>query len=395
MNTITRYVLAEVLKVFLTALGVLTLLMLVIGLTKQSIDAGLEPKHVIRIIPYILPDSLRFTIPATILLAVTTVFGRMSGSNEVVALKSLGITPMAVVTPVFVLAGALSFTTVWINDLAVSWGKTNIRRVIVESVEEIAYSMLTSQRSFSTPQFLILVKGVEGRTLLQPVITFQGSNGQQSGCLTAEEAELQADTKSMLLTIVCRNGTLEIEGGTKLRFQGEERHSISLQAANPGNDDSHLPAYLPMKIIPQQIRDQELKIERFVQHRAAKAITEMLWGDFAALGGVETRTEAEILKNYRGHLARLKTEPYRRWSNGFSCLCFVLIGAPLAIWWRSADFLSSFFASFAPIIGVYYPLLALGVEQAKDGSLPPLCVWLGNAILFVWGVWLLRRIVRY
>ncbi len=163
MNIITRHIVGEVLKVFFVVLGILTLLMIIFGLVRQAQEMGLEPRHVIRIVPFILPDSLRYTIPATIFARVTTTFGRMSGANEVVALKSMGISPMAVLFPVFLLATFLSFATVWINDLAVSWGKTNVRRVVVESVEEIAYSMLTSQHSFTTPQFSIIVKGIEDR----------------------------------------------------------------------------------------------------------------------------------------------------------------------------------------------------------------------------------------
>ncbi|MBL8829148.1 MAG: LptF/LptG family permease [Planctomycetaceae bacterium] len=394
MNIITRHIVGEVLKVFFAVLGILTLLMIIFGLVRQAQEMGLEPRHVIRIVPYILPDSLRYTIPATILLAVTTIFGRMSGTNEIVALKSMGISPMAVLFPIFLLATFLSFATVWINDLAVSWGKTNVRRVVVESVEEIAYSMLTSQHSFTTPQFSIIVKGIEDRVLLKPIITFRGK-GKQSVTLTAEEAELRSDTKAMLLTIVCRDGTLEVDGGTRLRFHGEERHSIPLDTASPGADEAVQPAYLPMGVIPEKIAEQEKKIAKFIQHRAAKAAVDTLLGDFAALDGVETRTEAEILKTHRSQLARLKTEPYRRWSNGFSCLCFVMIGGPLSIWWRYGDPLSSFFASFAPTLVVYYPLLAVGVEQSKDGNLPPISVWIGNVILFIWGYWLLRKVIRY
>jgi lipopolysaccharide export system permease protein len=88
-------------------------------------------------------------------------------------------------------------------------------------------------------------------------------------------------------------------------------------------------------------------------------------------------------------------EPARRWANGFSCLCFVLIGAPIAILLRSADFLTSFFLCFLPILGVYYPLLMVGINQAKLGVLPGSSVWTGNIILAICGAWLLRRVIRY
>jgi lipopolysaccharide export system permease protein len=87
-------------------------------------------------------------------------------------------------------------------------------------------------------------------------------------------------------------------------------------------------------------------------------------------------------------------EPWRRWANGFSCLCFVLVGAPMAIRMRNADFLTSFFLCFLPILIVYYPVFMLGVDQAKRGSVPPVVVWMGNVLITLWGWWLLRRVVR-
>ena len=33
--------------------------------------------------------------------------------------------------------------------------------------------------------------------------------------------------------------------------------------------------------------------------------------------------------------------------------------------------------------------------RAKNGSLPPYSVWLGNVILAIAGLWILRRILRY
>jgi hypothetical protein len=34
------------------------------------------------------------------------------------------------------------------------------------------------------------------------------------------------------------------------------------------------------------------------------------------------------------------------------------------------------------------------VDQAKDGAVPPVAVWLGNVLVVVWGCWLLRRVIR-
>jgi len=396
MRILTSYVLTEVLKVFLAALVILTLMMIMFGVVREAREQGLELQQVIKIIPYILPDALRYTVPGTILFAVSSVYGRMSGSNEVVALKSLGISPWAILWPVLMFAVVLSLITVYLNDLAVSWGRSNVKRIVIESVEEIAYSMLRSQRSFSAPKFSIIVKDVRDRTLIKPVISFSASGDEPAVHLQCAEAELRSDLKEMTLTIVCRDGTLNVEGQGTLRFQKTPiERTVPLDSASPASDNVVLPAWLSMSVIPEHVARQKVVVEEYVQQRATKAALQLLSGDFTRLESPETRNEAEALKCYRNHLARLLTEPYRRWSNGFSCLCFVLIGAPMAIWRRNADFLTNFFLCFLPILMIYYPLLAVGVDQAKAGKLPPNSVWLGNFILAMAGAWLLRKVFRY
>ena len=58
------------------------------------------------------------------------------------------------------------------------------------------------------------------------------------------------------------------------------------------------------------------------------------------------------------------------------CLCFVLIGCPVGIWFSRSDYLSAFITCFLPIVFVYYPLMLCGTNFAKEGKLPPMAtVW--------------------
>ena len=99
-SIIKRYVLAELLKVFVISLTSLTALLLLVGVMRQTLDEGLGLKHTLCLIPYLLPDALRFTVPATGLFAAACVYGRMSNFNEIVALKSLaGAAALALVNP--------------------------------------------------------------------------------------------------------------------------------------------------------------------------------------------------------------------------------------------------------------------------------------------------------
>jgi lipopolysaccharide export system permease protein len=194
MQRITRYVLAELLKVFALALGCMTIFLVFGGVAKEAIREGLGFTAVLQLLPYSLPLALRFTVPGTILFATCSVFGRMSASNEIVAIKSLGISPLRVVWPALGLAAAMSIVALWLNDIAVSWGDVGVNRVIVQSIEQIAYGKLRTQRSYSNERGLsIHVRDVEGRRLIMPTLSWQPASASAPVVVTADEAELRYD----------------------------------------------------------------------------------------------------------------------------------------------------------------------------------------------------------
>lgn len=392
MRTLTFYVLSEVVKVFLVSLAGLTMLMIIGGVFREAMNQGIPMTQVVRLLPYILPNALRFAVPATLLLATTTVYCRMSGANEVVAAKSMGISPTALLLPTWILAFLISLAMVWINDLEASWGRNGVRRVVVEAIEEIVYSALDSQQSYSAGGFKISVMEVEGRRLIRPTVTLGNMT------IMAEEAELRADIEQGVLKLRLWNYTVDSKEGektVKIRDPGVWEQEIPLLAATRAQTSSKTPSWLPLRQIPEEERAQWLLIERTEQEMAAWAGCQMLSGDFAGLTSNEWAGRFHELDRKREHWHRLLTEPHRRWSNGFSCLFFVWAGAPLAIRLRNSDFLTSFFLCFLPILIVYYPLLILGANGAKDGAVPPECVWAGNVLLLLWGGWLLRRVIRY
>ncbi len=164
---------------------------------------------------------------------------------------------------------------------------------------------------------------------------------------------------------------------------------------NPLNPLSGLPSWLSLAVIPAETARQRAKIEEHDQELAARAAYQMLCGEFDGLTSQEWKTRKEDQLTLRRRLYRLVLEPHRRWSAGFSCLCFAWVGAPMAIWLRKSDFLTVFFLCFLPILIVWYPLFYFGLDRAKCGVLPPYAVWLGNLILLAVGIWLLRKVLRY
>jgi len=393
MKIITRYVLSEMLQVFLVALAALTLFMLVVGLAKEAQQQGLGLLQILAMVPYVLPDAMRFAVPGTMLFAVASVFGRLSSSNEVVALKAAGITPLALIWPVAGLAIAVSFACVWLNDVAVSWGRDGVRDVVVHSLEEIIYSRLQQQRSYSTQQLAINVKGVEGRRLIRPTMSFQPGDGSPGVTLSAMEAELETDAKAGSLTAICRNGTVRI-GDVEVAFPDTIERVIPLDAINQKSLAQRSPSEIAMADFPAARAEHQADIDRLEQQIAGRLATALLTGHLPLTTPAHSAGERSLIEWNQSRLNRIEMEPWRRWANGFSCLAFVLVGAPMAIRMRNADFLTSFFLCFLPILLVYYPVFMAGVSQAKSGDLPPIAVWGGNLLIALWGLWLLRGVIR-
>jgi len=379
MRIFTRYMLVEVLKYFAMGLAALTLLVTVGMAVREGLSKGLPPAVIATIMPYMLPEMLGITIPVTMLFAVTCVFGRMSGTNEMVALKSSGISPLRVVTPVLLLGAAVSLATVWMYELAATWSRPNVRRVVIESVEDIAYGLLQTSRSFDSERFSITVKRVEGHKLIGPTISIPEHGATPPMTLRAAEAELRTDLDAGVLWITCTQAEASIAG--KARYTADViDHPVPL-GASPRRVHRD---WLGMHEIPEQIVGLRQIAANLSAELARKTAT-----------GAEREGCRRHLAQVARKIRRLRAEPYRRWSNGLSCLCFVLIGVPVAVLWRTADAVSTFFACFLPILVVYYPLLMLGEDLSCSGKLPPWAFCLPNAMALGPGIWLMQRVMRY
>jgi lipopolysaccharide export system permease protein len=349
----------------------------------------------VRLVPFVLPNALCFAIPGTILFSACSVFGRMASDNEVVAIKSLGIRPYAVIAPALTFAFLISLTAVWMIDMAYSWGYLGTQRVIASSLEEIAYSVLSTKRHFSAKRFSISVADVEGRRLIRPTIYLRTANSDSMTLISAREAELKADFMEGLLHLELVDGYVELDGERTLRFPDTVRQTVPF--ADPGDSFTHSnhPSHMRLDEIPGATVEQREKMKSDQQLMAARAALQMVSGDFAELRDASWQRRATAMRGGMMRLHRLQTEPHRRWASGFSCLCFVFVGVPLAIRLRNSDYFSTFGICFLPILLVYYPLFAFGLDGAKNGRLPPYSVWLGNIVCIVVGALLYRRLVRH
>ncbi len=394
---LTRHILGEIIKIFVVALAVLTMLILLIGIGRELLREGLGPLAVLQLLPYVLPISLQYAVPATALFSVCCVYGRMAADGEVATVKAIGVSPLRLIKPAIIFAALLSPLAVSVSDLAVSWGRPGMSQVVLISLEQIAYRFLRSQHTYSSSHgFTIHVQDVVGKRLIHPTVKVSNSAGGSTVQLTAREGELRLDPESQTLLLIVNDS--QVEGGDYVQgiVPGENVFRIPLGQAFKQRDFSQKsPSELPLQAIRAEAIHQDRRTHQAIGHLAAHTAFALLSGRPERIVSDEGVHLESAIAGSRHRLSRLHTEPWRRWAEGFSCLCFVLVGAPLAMIAKTADYWTTFGLCFLPTLVVYYPLFIFGLDQAKSGDLPPYSVWIGNLVLVAIGIALMSRVRRH
>ena len=364
-------------------------------LVQEALRENLTLDTIVELIPYTIPTALSFAIPGTILFAVCIVYGRMSAHNEVVAIKAQGVPPSRIILPAIVISFLLSLCTLYLNDVAVSWGRNGVYRVILNASAKTIYSVLGSQGSFNKGNMTIVVDGLDGDILINPHIEKHSKDGDGLR-VRAQEAQLFVSPESDELVIRVKNAIIEVGNDSNpLRMtMNEEDIPVPLGDVTKKTGSRKSPSALPLRNMKPEWAYQVKHIKTVRRDLAMKAATQLAGGNMLALTSREWKKDLKELKSDVKRKYRLETEPWRRWANGFSCLCFVLVGAPLAIYMRKSDFWTIFAMCFVPILLAYYPLLMFGVDKAKSGELPGYTVWLANIAMILVGLFLIRKIER-
>ena len=405
MSKIVRHVLLQlILTLTVTLLGMTFVLVFGI-MVKEGVRQGLGLGAIFRLLPYALPSALRFSVPASLLLAACSVYGRMSSDNEVIASKSLGISPRVILFPAVMLGVLVSLGMIWLNDVAITWGAAGMQTVIAESVEEVVFRLLKTERSFRNGYIEIYVKDVRGRKLIEPRLKIYGR--ERTIVAHARWAELETDLENQTLKVLLTDCSVTRIGDNNQRDlmfvdAGTREQSIPLSQATRKDYREPRVSELGLSRISDEMVRQQASIRSVEQQLAARAAFQLVTGDFYGLGATATHVDGEtwnglyeLHRQAKSRLNRLRLEPWRRFAEGFSCLFIVVVGAPLAIRMKSNNFFTTFAMCFFPVLCLYYPIFQWTIEQVKDGSFPPYSVWLSNGVLSLVGGWMTRWIVRY
>jgi lipopolysaccharide export system permease protein len=392
-----RMIFWELFKVFFLALVALTGLVLLAGVVAEASQRGLGPAQLLAAIPLIIPSTLPYTIPATTLFATCLVYGRLSADNEILAIKAAGIHLSRVIWPAVLLGILTSAATFALYYHVIPASQYTMRVQFLKDIEELLYTMLKQDRCVNHPRlnYAIWVRQVQGRELLDAIFKRRDIKGDYDLVAVAREAELRVDAKKGVLVMHMRHGEcITLKDGLHAYFE-DRFWEVPLQPDTMADQKTRKAREMTWPQLRHRRREivQELA-DLISEHATATSMLLLNRPPDTLPQHVSNLSQKRFFK--KRDLLTIDVEAQMRGVLSAGCLCFVLVGCPVGIWFSKSDYLSAFVTCFLPIVFVYYPLMLCGINVARGGRIAiPLCMWPCNLLMAVVSVVLLRRLLRH
>jgi len=338
VTRLDRYLAREILLPFAAALLFLTQLLLASQLLAQAsvlFGGGVSPWDVAFILVDLVPNVLEFVLPVAFLLGVVLGVGRLAEDREVVALSSVGISPVRLVRVPLLLGGVVSLLALVIALVVAPAGLRDARQRVDDVIRKNLQGEIRS--------------GVFYEEI--PGITLHASQAGKDGFRDLLIADRTNPSAPVL--VFARSGRLEATSsdGLRLVLQDGEVHR-----EEPGARD-----YV---------------VARFARATADLGLGQALDARNNLAGSSFELRPAEILRAAgQGTAERRRyweTFLWRRIAVPLGILALGLLAVPIAAMRRSGR-ASGYVAALVAVVG-YYILLQIGEGLGRTGALPP---WLG------------------
>ncbi|WP_239077507.1 LPS export ABC transporter permease LptF [Geobacter sp. SVR] len=354
---INLYIIREISVLFLLGITVFTLILLMgrlIKLTDLVISRGVPLADVARMILYLMPSFLVFTIPMAFLLAVLLAFGRLSTDNEITVMKAGGISLVQLMPPVVLCALVTATMALAAGVVGVSWGNTAFKRLSFEVVKQNVTVTIREKVFWDDIPGIVLYTDHydEEQRLLKGVIIHDGRDKQRPMTIFASDGTITGGDAREDIRLILHHGSIHATGKEKeyrLVNFGEYAMTIGAPLGSGGIGRNEL------DMSPRELLRQ--------------------MDDPAAPRPARLKAAAEF---------------HSRVALPFASLVFAVLAVPLGIQSRRSGKSAGFSLSIG-ILLAYYILLALLRTLAERGGLPPaLALWLPNLLFFGLGWALLR-----
>ncbi|HZU34268.1 MAG TPA: LptF/LptG family permease [Gemmataceae bacterium] len=385
-----RMILWELIKVFGLSLIAIMSLLIMAGIVAEATQQGLKPNQILAVIPLLVPNFLPYTIPATTLFATCIVYGRLAADNEVLAIKAAGINVLLVVWPGLLLGVVMSAATLGLYYHVIPHTIYLLRSRIMNDMEEYMYDMLKRDKCIRQPKlpYVMFVRQVNGTRLEDALFKRLDRQGHYDVVARSREAELHFDKKNHQILVRMLDGDVLGSNGSNAGYFKDKLWEVPLPA-DFGIEPRPRARALDWDAVLRRRQDllaEQAKLEPKIE--AAKA-------DVAnnrpapALDSMLNQSKGNVIE-----LHVLDAELWMRGALSFGCLCFVLVGCPVGVWFSKSDYLSAFITCFLPVVFTYYPLLLCCSNYAKSGVLPAI-MCAPNALMVFAGLVLFKQLLRH
>jgi lipopolysaccharide export system permease protein len=358
MQILDRYLLKQFLYVLFFALLSFWIIFLIVDVVEHIdtfIDQHASLSSIIKYYIFYSPYILVLVLPIAMLLSSLFSLGLLSRQNELLALKSSGVSLYRILSPLLGLALAISFLVMVAGNYLIPF--TNRLSLKIHSRE-------------------IEKKSGTGVTVLNDVY-LQTENQQ---ILYLNHYNSQTRTGEGVLFQTFKDGQMKEEIRADKIIWGESGW-IFLKGSQRIFTDSTL---APEKYIPfDRVLRLDLKLKPEALTKEQKSPEEMSYQELKNYVLLKQKTGQDV--------AKAKTDLFMKISFPLANLVIVLFGCTLATSPRRSGLALSFAISLA-ICFVYYTFLRLGQSFGYSHKLTPLlAAWISNLVFGVFGIILLVR----
>ena len=348
---IDRYIFKEIAFPFGLILCVLTFVLLMgrmLQIMDLFINKGVSFFSIVKIIIFLMPSFLLFTIPIAFLISVLMAVGRLSSDNEITALKTSGISLLQMYYPVAVFSILTFILTLLISYFILPQSNFATKRLLFNLVQQNAQIGI-KEKIFNDDfkGFLIYAEKMpSNKHYMEGIIVSDRRIIGEQNTILAKKAFLESDPESMIVKLKLENGSIHTVSSNLKNYRKIDFKSYDL------------------------ILDLTNVLASFDE--SAKSGKDMTVS--------ELLMNAQMKEKYVKKRRELLIEMHNRFAIPTACVFFGLMALPLGI--RSQRSIKAKgFATGLIIVTLYY-LIRIGTEAlAETGYLPvEICVWTPNLL---------------
>lgn len=393
---IDRYFIKELIPPFFFSVFALTFILLMdqlFRLIDLFVRKGISLLIVGQILIYNLPLIISYTTPMAILIAIVMSFGRFSHDNEILALKTSGVSFLKMMRTPAVVVIIITLCLIIFNNYFLPEANHRGRNLMYDIARKKPAVRLPD--GIFTNEFpgytIYIAKKIEKTGEIFGVTIYDLRN---NAIITAPSGNLKAIEDEDIMQFILYNGEIHqlIDNSKyqKTRFVMQtikipvNTELIRKERNVRSDDELNLPLLIKnIRTISAEIK----KIKNEIDETGYNTINKYTAGEINKTQVVRFQIEQKlsVIKSKIQNQTRYFIELNKKFSLAFACFVFLLIGAPLGYLFRKGGIAGLLLGIL--LFSGYYILILTGEEYATRRNFSPFwAMWLPNFILLIPGI---------